>query len=144
MSTEENKSLVCRYVEQVLNSGNMAVVDELIAADYKRYVSPTAAPLTVDVQKQRLTGIRAAFPDWHLTIEEMIAEGDRVAFRATIRGTHEGVFQNVAPTGKQVTVSALDIIRIDNGKLIEHWGGPDLFNLMQQLGAVVLPTAQQR
>ena len=144
MSTEDNKSLVRRYVEQVLNRGNMAVVDELIAADYKRYISPTAASLTVDVQKQRLAGIRAAFPDWHLTIEELIAEGDRVAFRATIRGTHKGVFQNIAPTGKQVMVSALDIVRIDNGKLIEHWGGPDLFNLMQQLGVIVLPTTQQR
>lgn len=137
MSAEENKSLVRRYVEEILNRGNMAVADELIAPGYKRYISPTAAPLPVDVQKQRLAGIRTAFPDWHLTVEDMIAEGDRVAFRATIRGTHKGAFQNIAPTGKQVTVSALDIVRIENGKFIEHWGGPDLLNLMQQLGAVV-------
>jgi predicted ester cyclase len=144
MSTEENKSLVRRYVEQILNRGNMAVADELLAPDYKRYTSPTAVPLTVDVQKQRLAGIRAAFPDWHLTVEDMIAEGDRVAFRATIRGTHMGVFQNVAPTGKQVTVSALDIVRIEKGKFIEHWGGPDLLNLLQQLGAVVAPGTERK
>jgi len=144
MSAEENKSLVRRYVEEILNRGNMAVADELIAPDYKRYISPTAVPLTVDVQKQRLAGIRAAFPDWHLTVEDMIADGDRVAFRATIRGTHKGAFQNIAPTGKQVTVSALDIVRIENGKFIEHWGGPDLLNLMQQLGAVVASGTERK
>jgi len=144
MSAEENKSLVRRYVEEILNRGNMAVADELIAPDYRRYISPTAAPLTVDVQKQRLAGIRAAFPDWHLAVEDMIAEGDRVAFRATIRGTHNGAFQNIAPTGKQVTVSALDIVRIENGKFVEHWGGPDLLNLMQQLGAVVAPGTERK
>ena len=139
MSTEENKSLVQRYVEQLLNRGNMAVAGELLAPDYKRYISPTAEPLSVDVQKQRLAGIRAAFPDWHLTVEDMIADGDRVAFRATIRGTHKGTFQSIAPTGKAVTVSALDIVRIEKGKFVEHWGGPDLLNLLQQLGAVISP-----
>ncbi len=144
MSAEENKSLVRRYVEQILNRGNMAVADELLASDYKRYISPTAVPLTADIQKQRLAGIRTAFPDWHLTVEDMIAEGDRVAFRATIRGTHKGVFQNIAPTGTQVTVTALDIVRIENGKFIEHWGGPDLLNLLQQLGAVVAAGTERK
>lgn len=88
----------------------MAAADELLAPDYRRYISPTTAPLSVDVQKQRLAGIRAAFPDWHLTVEDMIADGDRVAFRATIRGTHKGTFQSIVPTGKPVTVSALDIV----------------------------------
>ena len=144
MSAEENKSLVHRYVEQILNRGNMAIADELLAPDYRRHISPTTAPLSVDVQKQRLAGIRTAFPDWHLTVEDMIADGDRVAFRATIRGTHKGTFQSIAPTGKAVTVSALDIVRIENGKLVEHWGGPDLLSLLQQLGAVISPGPQNK
>jgi predicted ester cyclase len=144
MSAEDNKSLVHRYVEQILNLGNMAVADELLAPNYKRYISPTAAPLTAEVQKQRLAGIRAAFPDWKLTIEDMIEQGDRVAFRATVRGTHQGAFQSIAPTGKQVTVSALDIVRIENGKFVEHWGGPDVLNLLLQLGAVVSPGAEKK
>ena len=139
MSTEENKSLVSRYVEQILNRGNMAVADELLAPDYKRYISPTTAQLSADVQKQRLAGIRTAFPDWQLTVDDMIADGDRVAFHATIRGTHRGTFQSITPTGKAVTVYALDIVRIENGKFAEHWGGPDLMNLLQQLGAVISP-----
>jgi len=77
-------------------------------------------------------------------VEDIVAVGDRVAFRATIRGTHKGSFQNIAPTGKQVAVSALDIVRIENGRFIEHWGGPDLFSLLQQLGAVVAPGAERK
>lgn len=144
MSTEENKSLVTRYVDQVLNRGNTAVADELLAPDYRRYISPTTAPLSADVQKQRLAGVRAAFPDWQVTVEDMIADGDRVAFRATIRGTHRGVFQGIAPTGKPVAVAALDIVRIENGKFVEHWGGPDLMNLLQQLGAVISPGSEKK
>ena len=144
MSVKANKSLVHRYIDQILNGGDMTVADELLAPDYKRYISPTAAPLTVDIQKQRLAGIRAAFPDWHLTVEDMIAVGDRVAFRATACGTHQGAFQSIAPTGKHVTVSAIDIVRIENGKFVEHWGGPDLLNLLQQLGTVVSPTPERK
>ncbi len=135
MTTEENKSLVRRYFE-ILNRGEFATLDELFSPNYKRYLLPTAAPLTPDTQKQRLAGIRAAFPDLHLTLEDMVAEGDRIACRVMLRGTHQGTFQGIPPTGKQVTVFAFDLIRIQDGKLIEHWGGPDLFNMLSQVGAV--------
>jgi predicted ester cyclase len=81
--------------------------------------------------------LRAAFPDLQLTVEDIIAEGDRVAVNLTARGTHRGTFQGIAPTGKTVTVSAFEVVRIENGKLVEHWGGPDTLNLLQQLGAVI-------
>ncbi len=137
MSTEENKSLVRRYVDQVLNGGRFELLDELLSPNYKRYLSPTVAPLTPELQKQRLAGLRAAFPDLHLTIDDLIAEGDRIVLRVTLRGTHRGAFQGIAPTARPVTVFALDVVRIEDGKFIEHWGGPDLLNLLQQLGAVV-------
>ncbi len=137
MSTEANKSLVHRYIEEVWDKQNPAAVDEFLAPTYKRYLSPTATPLTREGQRQRLTGFRAAFPDVHLTIEDMFAEGDRITFRSTMRGTHQGVFQGIAPAGKHVTVSLIDIVRVENGQIVEHWGGPDLFDLLQQLGAVV-------
>ena len=137
MSAEDNKALVRRYLEEVWHEGNIAAVDAFLAPHYRRYLSPAAAPLTLDGQRQRLTGFRAAFPDIQLTIEDMFAEGDRVAFRSTMRGTHQGVFQGIAPTGKQVTVSLIDVVRVEHGKLVEHWGGPDLWDLLQQLGAVV-------
>lgn len=137
MSAEDNKALVRRYLEEVWHQGNIGAVDGFLAPHYQRYLSPTAAPLTLDGQQQRLTGFRAAFPDIQLTIEDMFAAGDRVAFRSTMRGTHQGVFQGIAPTGKQVTVSLIDVVRVEHGKLVEHWGGPDLWDLLQQLGAVV-------
>ena len=137
MSTEENRSLVRRYVDEVWNAGNLELLDEMFSPDYKRYLTPTMPPLTHQVQKQRLAGLRAAFPDIHLTIEDLIAEGDRVALRVTLRGTHQGTFQGVSPTGKQVTVFAIDLVRIENGKFYEHWGGPDLLTALLQLGAVI-------
>ncbi len=137
MSAEANKSLVRRYIQEVWQKRNIAAVDAFLAPNYRRHLSPTAAPLTRDGQRQRLAGFRAAFPDIQLAIEDVFAEGDRVAFRSTMRGTHHGIFQGIAPTGKHVTVALLDVVRIEDGKIVEHWGGPDLWDLLQQLGAVV-------
>ncbi len=137
MSIEETKSLVRRYVEQVLNEGNLNVLDELLSPNYKRYLSPRGAPLGPELQRQRLAGLRAAFPDVHLAIDDIIGEGERVVVCMTLSGTHRGTFQGIAPTGKRVTVFAFDIIRVENGEFVEHWGGPDTLNLLQQLGAVV-------
>jgi hypothetical protein len=83
-----------------------------------------------------LAGLRAAFPDITITLEEIFAEGDRVAFRSTIRGTHLNTFQGIAPTGRSVTVSLLDIVRVEDYKIVEHWGGPDFLDWLQQLGAI--------
>jgi steroid delta-isomerase-like uncharacterized protein len=137
MSAQENRSLIRQYVDRFVNLGNMAVADELLSPDYRRYLSPATPPLTADGQKQRIAGMRAAFPDLHLSVEDMMTQGDRVAFRGVVRGTHQAAFLGIPPTGKQVTVFAFDVVRIERGKLIEHWGGPDLFSLLSQLGAVV-------
>ncbi len=139
MSAQENESLARRYVDQFVNRGNFAVADEILAPGYKRYLSPAAPPLTVEQQKQRIGGLRLAFPDLHIMLEDVIVEGDRVAFRGVVRGTHQGAFLGLPPTGKQVAVYAFDVIRIEGGKMVEHWGGPDLFNILQQLGAVITP-----
>ena len=137
MSAEENKTLVRRYIEEVWDKKNVAALDEFLASTYQRYTSPNTTPLNREGQKQRLAGIRTAFPDITLTLEEIFAEGDRVAFRSTIRGTHQNIFQGIPPTGRQVTVSLLDIVRVEDSKIIEHWGGPDFLDWLKQLGAVV-------
>ncbi len=137
MTAEENKALVRRYLDEVWNQGHTAAVDEFLAPNYQRYLAPTSAPLTRAGQKQRLTGFRAAFPDVQLTLEDMFAAGDRVAFRVTLRGTHQGVFQGIAATGKAVAFFTVDVVRVENGKIVEHWGGPDVLSLLQQLGAEV-------
>jgi predicted ester cyclase len=140
MSAEENKALVRRYIEVVWNERNAAALEEFLAPHYKRYVSATAAPLSGEGQRQRVTGFHTAFPDIYFTIEDLFAEEDRVVFRATLRGTHQGSFplsQGVAPTGKQVTISVLDVVRVEDGKFVEHWGGPDAWDLLQQLGVTI-------
>ena len=137
MSAEENKALVRSYIEKVWHQKNSAAIDEFLAVNYQRHTSPNVAPLNREGQKQRLVGIRAAFPDITLTLEEILAEGDRVAFRSTIRGTHQNIFQGIPPTGRQVTVSLLDIVRVEDSKIVEHWGGPDFLDWLQQLGAVI-------
>jgi steroid delta-isomerase-like uncharacterized protein len=137
VSAEENKALVRRYIEEVWDKKNSAALDEFLAVTYQRHISPNTIPLNHEGQKQRLAGIRTAFPDITLTLEEIFAEGDRIAFRSTIRGTHQNIFQGIPSSGRQVTVSVLDIVRVEDGKIVEHWGGPDFLDWLQQLGAVV-------
>jgi steroid delta-isomerase-like uncharacterized protein len=137
MSTEENKALARRVIEQMFNEGNLDVADELLALDYVDH-DPS---LPEDVHgpegfKQYVGMYRAAFPDLHVQIEDQLAEGDRVATRWTGSGTHDGELAGIAPTGKRVTVPGMEIVRIANGKLVEGWEGYDSGTLMQQLGVM--------
>jgi steroid delta-isomerase-like uncharacterized protein len=132
MSAEHNKALLRRYIEAVWDKENPDALDDFLATTYRRHRSPTTTPLSRDGQKQLLTAFRSAFPDIKITVEEVIAEGDTVAFRSTMRGTHQGEFLGIAPTGQQVTFSLLDVIRIEDGKIVEQWGGPDTFDLVQR------------
>jgi predicted ester cyclase len=134
--------LAARNIEDVWKQRDFAALDELLAPDYRRYVSATAAPLNREGQKERIYGFHTAFPDLHFTIEDLLAEGDRVTFRVALRGTHQGVFpffQGIAPTGKSVTISVLDVVRFEGSKFAEQWGGPDLFDLFRQLGLLQFP-----
>ncbi len=137
MSVDSNKDLLQRYIEAVWDNENPEAIDDFLAPNYRRHRSPTSPPLTRDEQKALLIGFRQAFPDVRITVEEMIAEDDRIAFRSTMRGTHQGELLGLAPTGKQVEFSLLDVIRIENGKFVEQWGGPDIYDLLRQLGAVI-------
>jgi predicted ester cyclase len=137
MLAEESKALLHRYITEVWDRQNPAAVDEFLAPGYKRHRSATTEPLTRDGQKQLLIKFRAAFPDIQLTIEEIVAEGDRLAFRSTMRGSHQGEFLGIAPTGKEVTVGLVDVLHIEDGKFVEQWGGPDLLDLVQQLGGEI-------
>ena len=139
MSADADEALLrrYRYIEDVWHRANVAALDDYLAADYRRHVSPTAPPLSLDGQKQRLAGFRAAFPDIQLTLEDVLVEDDRVVFRSTMRGTHKGEFQGIPPTGARVTVALLDTIRIQDGRIVEQWGGPDVLDLLRQLGATV-------
>ena len=136
MSAEENKTIIRRYIEEAWNRGNLAIFDELVSPDYARYMADPAKPLNREQQKQRIAAFRNAFPDFHLTIEDLVAEGDKVVFRMTAHGTQQGQFMAIPPTGKPITISIIDIARIVDGKLVEHWGNRDDLGMLQQLGAI--------
>jgi steroid delta-isomerase-like uncharacterized protein len=122
MLAEENKTLLRRYMEEVWEKQNPEALEDFLAPHYKRHRSPTVASLTREGQKQLLLQFRTAFPDIQITVEEIIAEDDRIAFRSTMRGTHRAEFMGIAPTGKKIEVSLLDIMHIQDGRIIEHWG----------------------
>ncbi len=128
-----NKATVRRYLDEAWNKGNLAIMDELMAPDYVRY-TPTAQ-LDREGQKQRIAGFRQGFPDLRLEVDRILAEDDHVAVRVVIGGTHQGPLLGVAPTGQSVTITATDIVRIENGKVVEHWGNMDELGLLRQLGA---------
>jgi steroid delta-isomerase-like uncharacterized protein len=138
MSTEENKALVRRFVEEFWNKGNTTAADELMASDAEIHM-PTGELLNPDELKIFAGTWREAFPDWHSTFEELVAEGDRVAERWTGRGTHLGELQGIAPTGKRVEAPGSVFYRIVDGKIVELWGQLDMMSLMQQLGAIASP-----
>ena len=139
MTTETNKAIVHRYVEEGYNAGNMAVIDELFAADF--VVHDPAQPAVRDLQafKQVIMAQRAAFPDVRTTIEDLVTEGDKVVKRFTVRGTHTGDFNGIPATGKQFTLEGIDILRLAGGKIREIWFAYDTLGMLQQLGVVPVP-----
>ena len=135
MSTEENKA-VLRRNEEAFNKGDLAIADETIAPDYIYHGSSGQEFKGLEGFKQIITMFRTAFPDLHVTVEDMVAEGDKVAHRLILRGTQKGDLMGIAPTGKQVTVSAITISRFADGKEVEAWSNLDQLGMMQQLGVV--------
>ena len=138
MSAEENKAITRRIFE-VFNTGNLALADEVIAADSVDHQAPPGVEPGLAGFKQVVTMFRAAFPDIQMTIEEIMAEGDKVVTRSTMRGTHQGEFMGIPPTGKQFTATAIDIVRFTGGKAVEHWGNSDDLGMLQQLGVIPTP-----
>lgn len=136
--SEQNKMLVRRVIDEVYNEGNLALVDELAAGDFVVY-TPSQEIHGRAGAKQYVATLRTGFPDLHITIEDQVAEGDKVVTRWIARGTHTGEFQGIPPTGKQVRVTGTDIDRIANGKAIECWTNVDELGMMQQLGVIPAP-----
>ncbi len=138
MSTEKNKALVRHFFEEVLNQGKLALIDELHVPDFV-YHNASRTIHGLESFKQYLSMLLTAFPDLHVTIEDMIGEGDRVVVRFTFRGTHQGDLRGIPPTGKQVAVRGIDILCAANGKVVEEWANIDELGLMQQLGVILVP-----
>jgi steroid delta-isomerase-like uncharacterized protein len=137
MSTEQNKALFRRVMEEVFNRGTISLVDELIAPDFVEHEEPPPGMSAGrEGVKQLATMLHTAFPDITASIDDIIAEGDKVVARSTWSGTHKGEFMGIPPTDKSVSFGVFDIVRISEGKFVEHWGLMDSLSMMQQLGVV--------
>jgi len=138
MSTEENKAIVRRSFEE-FNKGNLAVFDELYEANFVGHLAGMEEIRGPEGLKKLVTTFLTAFPDFRITVEDLIAEGDKVVCRSTRTGTHKGEWLGIAATGKKVTWTYISIYRIEGGKIVEEWYEGDYLGLMQQLGAIPTP-----
>ncbi len=132
MSLEENKALVRKVIEAVINNQNLDLLDDLSAQDYFDHTHQ----LGLEGVKRFMNMIFEAFPDWHETIEDIVAEGDKVWVRAEATGTHTGEYRGIAPTGKKVTGTGVNIYRIVDGKFVEGWAVEDWMDFLMQLGVI--------
>jgi steroid delta-isomerase-like uncharacterized protein len=123
---EKHKALVRRFHEEVWNKGNVAAVDEFMGAEYVDYAIPSGLPPGTEGLKQAITTYRTAFPDLKATVDDIFAEGDRVAYRWSTRGTHLGDWLGIPPTGNHMAATGISIFRIAGGKVVEGWTSMDL------------------
>jgi len=135
MSFEENKKIVQRY-QNIYNSNNVDALDEVVSKDLLTPKIMPGIPTGIEGAKAAHHIMLAGFPDYQTNIDDLIAEGDKVAARITMSGTQTGSFMGIAPTGKHVSFTGIYIARIADGKIVEHWGEEDGVSLLQQLGVL--------
>lgn len=137
MSTEANKAVLRHWIEDGWNKGNLNVIDEVYAPNVIQHDANSPAPVTsAEALKQYVSVFLTAFPDLNLSIDDLVAEGDRVLWRFTSHGTHTGPLLNIPPTGRTGSIAGMALFRFTNGKIVEVWVNIDLFGLRQQLGVI--------
>src|SRR5215472_10334531 len=140
--SDEAKAVVRRSTEEVQGKGRFEIFEELFADDFVDHTTQPGTGMTPDKAGVRklYSSIREAFPDFHAKIHWQLADGDRVTTYKTYYGTHEGIFLGIAPTHRKIHFESVDVMRVRNGKITDHWGVGNLFSLMQQLGALPITT----
>ena len=134
--SEQNKTLARRFYDEILNSRKMDVADEILSPEY---LDHSAAAPGLENFKSYLAMITSVFPDIKVTIEDLLADENKVAVRLTIHGTQLGPFRGFPPAGRQATWTGMDILHIFNGKIAERWSERDFLNMLLQLGHVQYP-----
>jgi steroid delta-isomerase-like uncharacterized protein len=137
--SDANKAIMRRFYAEVVNAGNLDLIDELLTDDFVEHEEFPGITRDREGVKQFFAMFKGAFPDATFTAEQVLAEGDLVAARVTVRGTHLGEFMGVAATGKPIEVQAIDIVTFADGKGTAHWGVFDAMAMMEQLGAMPEP-----
>jgi predicted ester cyclase len=139
MSTEQMKAADERFCENALNQQDLAEFDQFFGPTLVDHALPPNVPPTLEGRKLFMAGFFAAFPDFQVHLDDLLAEGDKLVTRWTGTGTHRGELMGIPPTGKSVSVTGMAIDRFENGQSVEHWEVFDQMGLMQQLGVVPAP-----
>jgi steroid delta-isomerase-like uncharacterized protein len=132
---EQNKAVYRRFIQEVFNEGRLDMLEQLLSPSYIYQDAPPGTPPNADGIRQVVTNARTAFPDLNVTIEDMVGEGDKVCARLTTRGTHKGVFFDIPPTGKTISMKGMTMIHFVDGRMVASWVLNDVVGLMNQLGA---------
>jgi predicted ester cyclase len=136
MSTAENKRLVRSYLEEIVNTGNVDRLADFVSPDYRETDDRTGQAAGLEGAKRHILGVRQTYPDLLVTVQQQIAEGDWVVTRITARGTHLGAWLGIAPTGKQVEITGVNIDRVVDGRIVEHGGAANLLEPLLAIGAI--------
>lgn len=139
MSTETNKALIRRLMDEVVNGGNLDAIDQIVAPDFVNHNPLPGAAADREGFRRAFHNLHAAFPDLHVIDTDLIAEGDRVVTLRGFEGTHNGPFMGVPPTGKRIVLDGMTVFRVENGQITERWGVLDMLGVMQQLGLIPEP-----
>jgi steroid delta-isomerase-like uncharacterized protein len=134
MSTQVEE--VVRGIYEAINTGDLGLLEKFVAPDYTEHSEGFRG---VEPFRQQVAAFRAGFPDLHVSIDELLIDGDRFASRTTVTGTHTGDLMGMPATGKQISVEAVDMGRIENGLAKERWGGLNMYSLLTQLGVIPAP-----
>jgi len=138
MSIETNKAIVRRFFDQIMNNQRHDLLEEFLD-DSTEFYGPGPSIIGLPALRAWFAMFAAAFPDWHITIDDIIAEGDRVVLRYSANGTHLGEMQGIPATGKPYAQNAIVIYRLNNGKIVQGWVQTDMLSMMQQLGLLPAP-----
>ncbi len=139
MSTEENKAVIRQIYEEVWNKHNPEAADQFIAPDAVNHPMVPEHQHGIDGFKHLVRWVHTSFPNTHYDIDSIIAEGDMVAARVTSSGTHKGELRGIPPSGRRISVEAVDWYRLADGKVVEHWSVRDYLSMLQQLGIPSMP-----
>ncbi|HKY53623.1 MAG TPA: ester cyclase [Anaerolineales bacterium] len=135
MSTQY-KIAARNFIEKGLNQKDLSVLDEYFSPKLIDHALPPGLPPGLEGRKIFASALLSAFPDLHVQLEDMVADGDKLVTRYTVHGTHNGELMGISPTGKQISIGGIAIDRFENGQSVEHWEIIDQMGLMQQLGVI--------
>lgn len=136
MSIQQNKELLRRYYEEIVSTGNVDRLDDVISPDYEEVYEGVRYPIGLDGAKDHILGVRRTYPDLKLTVEQQIAEGEWVVSRILMRGTHQGEWMGIQPTGKTVEITAVNVDRVVGGRIVEHGGAANMLEPLLKIGAI--------